>query len=200
MSQQSRDPHQPFGRDPRVPFGAPAPQAPPPVQIDPPRSRAPWIIGAIALLVAAAMAISLFTLGGNDKPMPSTSSPISSRRPTFSTTPTVGETSSLPWKGKNGKGSWEIHDERWDDSTVTLDVTVRCEEGSLSWDFFAYPQEGNDALDPASDGPSPYIAKGSCSGTSEQRGYVRITFPRRGPGMLILASRLSPVSGLRIRG
>lgn len=192
-----RDPRQPFGtRDPRQPFGTPPP---PPVSIQTyqaPKNRAPWIVAAVATVIIATLAVSLFLI------KPGTSAPTPTPTPAKSPIATAGSDRGSPWEMRNGAaaGYWEIMGEEWTGSTVTLDVQIECSAGSLTWDLISYPNTGNNALDPDSPTREPSIAEGRCTTGEKVRGFVSFTYSSRGPATLILATRFDAISGLKIKG
>lgn len=127
------------GRDPRIPFGSPAPGSlDAPTQIEAyqqPRGGAARsiLIGAVALAVVAAVLLWL-QFGSNQDGATGGSS--SAPPPSANTSPLGAQESRAPFEA-NGGGVFELLSYNWSsDNNVEVQVRVTLNEGSASFDIY----------------------------------------------------------------
>lgn len=132
------------GRDPYRPFNQPEL---PPVrteQFAPPRNNATmWVALASILFITILVAVSALVRSDSPGPTP-VPTPIASKR----SSPQSDSGNGIPFESSGSKGYWQIDKSSWDGETLTVTMTLRVDEGTLNYAFYAYNNNGASVVDP----------------------------------------------------
>lgn len=187
-------------RDPYAPIGA---QPPASVSIDQfvtPRTRAPWIIAGVVLVLL----IGLFWMGSNvDRFMASADSGVATRPVTPSAIPTsVASGNGVEFHSTrdDADGIFEIVDYRWTTRGLELDVLIEVSSGTFSYNFFALDNTTTEEFIPLTSAGPGYLSPGTVGAGNSVEGTV--IFPKeRGDTTVILADETSrQVTALSVQG
>lgn len=184
QSSQPRDPRQPFGRSsqPSVstpgtqPLGRQQPRSTSIEQFSTPPSRTPWLI-LIGVVVLVGVLIGGFLIGTQRPPAPTPS-------PTVAASRGPGIPFSMP-NDTRSKGRWEILGTEWSNDGVTLDIRIYADQGTISYDFFAFTNDGRTSYEPETPKKRPELVPGTLTAGNSVRGYVFLPLPRKEATLLL---------------
>lgn len=171
QSGQGNGPFPPSGqqgqwRDPRVPFGSPDQhqatqfaggldpardprqsfaQAPPPqisAQDFAPRRSTSLVWFFVMVVVVIAGLVLATRLSGSDP------SGTGSTRSSAAPQDVPSGVNGIPWETSGAKGFWQIDKAIFEADGVRVKMTIRVDEGSLSYDWFAFDNSGSGVVDP----------------------------------------------------
>ncbi len=154
MSNQQWPSAQRPGRDPRQPFGAPAPDAShQPQSIE--NYQAPkgspgrgLLVGVVALAVVGGLLIGLQHFSSEAKPTPSASGP----GPATAASSLGAGKHSIPFEG-NGKGTFEVLSSSWGEDEVEVRIRITLDEGQASFQVAIFNNQTMQSTDPAAQEP-----------------------------------------------
>lgn len=187
----SFDPTAPFVRPGQAPLG---PSAPPPNTIQrfaPPPSRAPLFVGLAALVVVAALVLSM-VLRGDPTPVPSPTTTIA--------TPNPSPSSGMPFVTTTGvRGTWEITSTEWDAKGVLVGVRVSVDSGSFTYRFDAYTNAKAEPVDFGTPRKTPALTTGSVGEGQTVTGYLYLLIDRADATLILESIGGTGLSALPIK-
>lgn len=190
------------GRDPRLPFGQPNPQAGPAPHTpsisdfrEPRRGGPPWWLVAVGVLAAVALVlITLQVVSGEGAPTASPS-PTPSVTASESETPSSSATggNAIPFEG-NGTGVFELLEQDWGAEGLVVRFRVTLDSGQQSFGVYMFSNTTMQVSDPLDTTPFDVTAGQPYEGTA--------TFAvEQGEATLVLTSAFgSAVTALPIKG
>ena len=161
------------GRDPRMPFGSPAPHV-----VDQPANIKQYqepqrntgrnlILGVIVLVVICGVLFGLQHLGSEPEAAPTSPS----GGPTVAPSSLGASDRRIPFEG-NGTGTFEVVSSAWDDDGVEVTIRIALDEGEASFQTNIFNKDTMQSSDPTD--VAPIRVK---SGTP-QEAIVRFEVPR----------------------
>ena len=166
---------------PATPLGGPALRS---VKIDefaPPKSRLPFVLTLVVLLIAA-------LIWGATMLRPAAPSATASASP--SPSPTASSAApGLPFLTPDERyaGRWEIIEQRWTDSGLEVEIRLAVDKGPVDYSFLAFENSGVDATSPTPGSQPPQFSGQPIETGQMESGWL--FFPlQRGPATIILAT------------
>ncbi|MDO5093706.1 MAG: hypothetical protein Q4D79_09855 [Propionibacteriaceae bacterium] len=173
MSNQQWPPGRQPGRDPRVPFGSPAPNAiQQPTSIEQyqepqKNTRRNVVLGAIAVAVVGGVLVGLQYLSSQPDASPSSAS----GGPTVAASSLGASDRQIPFEG-NGTGTFEVVSCTWDDKGVEVTIRITLDEGEASFQTNVFNKQTMQSSEPTD--AAPIRVKSG----APQEAIVRFEVPR----------------------
>jgi len=171
--------------DPTRPLGAPPPEAMNISAFAPPKSKLPWLVGLVVVVVAVLIAATATLQPGGLFAGPASSA---------SPTPTPSPTSTppgQPFTASDGRvnGRWQVVERRWTDEGVQVKIRVAVDEGTLRYSFLAFSNDAAEVVYPSPGADRPEFGTMPINRGEEREGWL--FFPAyRADMTLILANEI----------
>lgn len=153
-------------------------------QFAPPRSRLPWLVGAVGIVVIGLIWLLVGLNGGGD--------PAANTSPTPSASPTQSAAPGQPYSSSDGSvtGRWEVLEHEWTSTGLDVKLRVSVDEGRLYTDFAAYGYQQNQATYPDPSSHQPNFSSESIDAGGAASGWVHFNVPE-GECSIFLMDKMS---------
>ncbi|MFZ1412832.1 MAG: hypothetical protein WAS07_15385 [Micropruina sp.] len=159
-----------------------------------PKNHTPLLV-----TIAALVALALVIVGGiviNAQPRPA---------PTVSATPTrvssPDNLPGLPFTSPDGRvsGRWEVLSSRWDSEGVTVQVRVHAVDGTVTYSFMAFANQGATVHDPVPGSSRPELGTGQIAEGDTAIGYLYFEVPREDMTLILATGTGRQMSALVVK-
>lgn len=149
------------------------------------RRRGPVVAVIVAAVVIAVVLVFLASrppeVQPQAMPTPTSTAPASPTTPEPAGSASV--TNSIPVSTRTFQGTWNVDSSTWDARGVTVQMTLKASQGTLTYSFFSLDNSTTKEYRASGD-----MASGTISATRTQQGQIRLDKPR-GDTTLILADQ-----------
>lgn len=185
------DPRQPISRSADASQNEPAPHID---EFSPDRNRNPFTIAIVGTFIAVGVIVSAVALNTP------THTPAPASAPAQATPTTPGMPFTMPGSSAS-TGTWEILEETWSESGVTVKVKIYANTGTIKYAFSLFDNTKMEAVRPSAALKTPELKPGTLTAGQSAEGYVSFSLARE-EATLVLASDgvAQQVSALPIRG